>query len=541
MNSTIKVLAFTPKVFLGSPIKNVQVISNCLEVAQTHSAKMVLFPKDALKGASLGDLAHFSNMISYENMALNMLLEQSKNYSFGIILGKNDEVLYILGGVIQKVFKNEPVIIDGIQYMSVANPALALGFFETLHQIKEISKLYPVVYASAGYGESTTDTVPDGVSLIAQKGEILAQNQGVYGENFGKIVDFSYIEAEITPFYTPLGTPDIKDGVKELDNKAPFLPCDKSLYSEFAENIFHIQVASLVRRMEHIGAKTAVVAVSGGLDSALAILVAKKAVKLLGLPPESLIAITLPCFGTTGRTLKNAQGLMAATTPNNRTIVIKDSVLQHFNDLEHDQNDHSVVFENAQARERTQIGLDLANKYNGIFVGTGDLSELCLGFTTFSGDHMSMYGVNGGLPKTIVRFVVNHLAHTEEFSEEAPYLLDILDTPISPELLPPSDDVMSQKTESILGSYDLHDYVTYHFLNGKHTDDIVTGAISAFSDIYDEETIKKTIKTYFKRFVSQQFKRNCSPDGVSVLGLSLSPRGGLEMPSDMFSDIFDIR
>ena len=540
MTSRIKVMACTPRVFLGSPYKNIQKITDCIENAKSKNVQMILFPESALTGATLGDLAYFPNMLEREEDALNMLISVSCDYNGGIVIGQKDKVLYIKAGNIQKVFENEPAIIDGVQYIPAANPAEALGFHKTVEQISEMSKICPVVYASAGYGESTTDTVPDGVMVIAEKGHVVAQNSGVYGENFGRIREFAFIVADVTPGYMPEGTPKVKNYEPDLTVKAPFLPLDVKLHDEFARDIFHIQVASLVRRMEHINAKCAVVAVSGGLDSTLAVLVAKQAVKVLGLPEEAFMAITLPCFGTTGRTLKNARGLMAAATPNNRTIIIGDAVKQHFKDIEHAIDDYSVVFENAQARERTQIALDLANKHGGVMVGTGDMSELCLGFTTFAGDHMSMYGVNGGLPKTIVRFVTKYLADTPEFAKEAPFLKDILDTPISPELLPPSDDVMSQKTEKILGSYDLHDYVMYHILTGKNTKDIYAGALKAFGSEYPEEEIKNTLNTFFRRFVTQQFKRNCLPDGVSVLGMSVSPRGGLDMPSDMLGDVFGI-
>lgn len=540
MDARIRVLACTPKVFLGSPFKNIQKIIECIENAKAKSAKMVLFPKCALTGATLGDLYDFPNMKEREEDALQLLLKASESFDGGIVIGKRDEDLYIYRGIIQKVFKNEPVIIDGVQYIPAANPAEALGLHRTLSQISQMSKLCPIVYASAGYGESTTDTVPDGVMVIAERGEVLAKLDGVYGENCGRLCDYAFIIADVTPGYDPVGMPKFTEDEADLSVKNPFMPIEKKLYDEFARDIFRIQTAGLARRMEHIGARCAVVAVSGGLDSALALLVAKNAVKILAFGDEALMAITLPCFGTTGRTLKNARGLMAAATPNNRTIIIGDAVNQHFKDINHSKDDYSVVFENAQARERTQIALDLANKHGGVMVGTGDMSELCLGFTTFAGDHMSMYGVNGGLPKTIVRFVTNYLASTKEFSREAPYLKDILDTPISPELLPPSDDVMSQKTEKILGSYDLHDYVMYHILTGKHTKDILEGALKTFGSEYPEEEIKKTLNTFFRRFVSQQFKRSCLPDGMAVLGISVSPRGGLDMPSDMLSDVFSL-
>ena len=538
MSNFTTVCTFTPRVFLGNPFKNAQRIIECMDHAKEQGAQVAVFPKNPLTGDTLGDIVLFQTMATARQSGLDLILKASETNPVSVILSENDKLLYIKDGIIQKVFENSSGIVDGIFYISIANPAQAMGYEEITKVLKGTSHYTPVVYVSAGYGESTTDMVPDGVMVIARNGEILAQHQGVYGDNFGLLNRFAMCKADIEPFQ---GEPVLpQEESVSMENPTPFLPAAEKI-PQFARDIFHIQVAGLVRRMEHIGAQRAVVALSGGLDSALALLVTKKAIELLGLPKDALLAITMPCFGTTGRTLNNAQGLMAATGAECRTISIQDSVLQHFKDIGHEKDDHSVVFENAQARMRTQIGLDLANKLNGLFVGTGDLSELVLGFTTFSGDHLSMYGVNGGLPKTIVRLVTNYLAeHDPSFAAEKPYLLDILDTPISPELLPPKDDVMSQKTESILGSYDLHDYGIYHLLHGAHVQEIYEGALKAFNGRYSPEDIKKTLSTLFRRFVSQQFKRSCLPDGPSVLDVSVSPRGGLQMPSDMLADLFTL-
>lgn len=535
MNKITTVCAFTPRVFLGNPYKNAQRILECMEQAHSQGADVAVFPQNALTGDTLGDIARFQTMAEARKSALDLVVKASETIAVGVIFAENDNLLYILNGIIRNVSKNNCGTVDGIFYISTANPAQAMGYHEIEQAVRNTSHSMPVVYVSAGYGESTTDSVPDGVMMIARDGRILAEHTGVYGDSYGLLTRHATCTAQIEPWQ---GSPSMpEETAVTLDNPTPFLPQADQLCA-FARNIFHIQVAGLVRRMEHTGAKCAVVALSGGLDSALALLVAKKTVALLGLPPTALMAITMPCFGTTGRTLNNAQGLMAATGAECRTISIKDSVLQHFADIGHSPDDHSVVFENAQARERTQIGLDLANKHGGIFVGTGDLSELVLGFTTFSGDHLSMYGVNGGLPKTIVRLVTQYMAQEPEFAAEKPFLLDILDTPISPELLPPADDVMSQKTESILGSYDVHDYGIYHLLSGVDIGDIYEGAQQAFAGKYSPEDLQKTLSTLFRRFVTQQFKRSCLPDGPGVFHLSVSPRGGLHMPSDMAADLF---
>jgi len=294
-----------------------------------------------------------------------------------------------------------------------------------------------------------------------------------------------------------------------------------------------IAAMGLKKRLEHTGARTAVVGLSGGLDSTLAILITALAMKLLGRPSTDILAITMPCFGTTDRTRDNAVELAERLGCTLRRIDIGEAVSVHFRDIGQPMDKHDVTFENAQARERTQVLMDVANQEGGLVIGTGDLSELALGWATYNGDHMSMYGVNGGIPKTLVRHLVRYYADTCESKELKGVLLDVLDTPVSPELLPPVDGTISQKTEDLVGPYELHDFFLYYLLRfGFGPEKIFCMACYTFDGEYDEETIRKWLKTFCRRFFTQQFKRSCLPDGPKVGSIGVSPRGDLRMPSD---------
>ena len=303
--------------------------------------------------------------------------------------------------------------------------------------------------------------------------------------------------------------------------------------AERCEEIVNIQALGLKKRLSHIHATTAVVGISGGLDSTLALLITVRAFDMLGLDRKGVIGITMPCFGTTDRTYRNAISLMEALHITVREIPIREAVTVHLKDIGHAADDHNVTYENAQARERTQVLMDVANDLNGLVVGTGDLSELALGWATYNGDHMSMYGVNGSIPKTLVRYLVRYFADETEDEKLKKTLLDVLDTPVSPELLPAEDGKISQKTEDIVGPYELHDFFLYHMMRfGYMPSKIYRMAVYAFAGKYDEETILKWLKTFYWRFFSQQFKRSCLPDGPKVGSVALSPRGDLRMPSD---------
>ncbi|MBQ2250884.1 MAG: NAD(+) synthase, partial [Lachnospiraceae bacterium] len=325
---------------------------------------------------------------------------------------------------------------------------------------------------------------------------------------------------------------------EELDldrfiDPAPFVPSDAATRDERCEEILTIQAMGLKKRLAHTGCKNAVIGISGGLDSTLALLVMAKAFDMLNIPRENILSVTMPCFGTTDRTYNNACILTHKLGAELKEVVIKEAVNVHFRDLGHDSNVHDVTYENSQARERTQVLMDLANKYNGMVVGTGDMSELALGWATYNGDHMSMYGVNASVPKTLVRHLVRYYADTCGDEELKAVLYDILDTPVSPELLPPTEGEISQKTEDLVGPYELHDFFMYYILRyGYRPSKIFRLAKIAFKGEYSDEIIYKWLNTFYRRFFAQQFKRSCLPDGPKVGSVAVSPRGDLRMPSD---------
>lgn len=401
------------------------------------------------------------------------------------------------------------------------------------------------IYASAGEGESTTDLVFGGHHLICENGSLLNeakrfQNETIYGE-----IDIERMVGERRRMSTyeieeDLDYLTIRYGMKESEapleryiDPAPFVPNNQEERVRRCEEILTIQYMGLKKRMEHTGCKSAVIGISGGLDSTLALLVAAKAVDALGLSRDCITAVTMPCFGTTDRTYTNACELTKRLGANLREVDIKEAVSLHFRDIGHDKELHNVTYENSQARERTQVLMDVANQTNGMVIGTGDMSELALGWATYNGDHMSMYGVNASVPKTLVRHLVRYYADTCGDEKLSGILLDILDTPVSPELLPPKDGVISQKTEDLVGPYELHDFYLYYLLRfGFAPDKIYMLAREAFAKEYDDETILKWLKTFYRRFFSQQFKRSCLPDGPKVGSVAVSPRGDLRMPSD---------
>ena len=401
------------------------------------------------------------------------------------------------------------------------------------------------VMASAGEGESTQDGVFGGYHLIAENGLLLAQSERFVNDTVYSDVDISRIATERVKnaSYISTGCEDynrvefaLSYKVNTLDRvfaASPFVPKDDKKRTERCEEIFAIQANALKKRMEHTKCNSAVIGVSGGLDSTLAMLVIAKAFDLLGLKRSNIRAVTMPCFGTTDRTYDNACQLTKALGCTLQEVDIKKAVTQHLSDIGQDMDNHDVTYENAQARERTQVLMDIANQCNGMVIGTGDLSELALGWATYNGDHMSMYGVNGAIPKTLVRHLVRYYADTCEDAKLSHVLLDVLDTPVSPELLPPVDGVISQKTEDLVGPYELHDFFLYYMLRcGFSPAKIYRIAKLTFADEYDDATILKWLKKFYWRFFSQQFKRSCLPDGPKVGSVGVSPRGDLHMPSD---------
>ena len=466
-------------------------------------------------------------------------------------------------------------------------------------------------YANAGDGESTTDLVFGGQDIIAENGSVVTEgkrfNTGLYIADVDlqritqerarmttfpdiddalrdeySIVKFRFAEAATRVAPKTLAgqlAADAADLRRYVDPK-PFVPSGAAERNARCDEIFTIQALGLKKRLEHTGCQSAVIGISGGLDSTLALLVIARAFDMLGLPRENIISVTMPAFGTTDRTYNNAVTLTRLLHATLREINIKAAVLQHFQDIGHDPEDHSVVYENAQARERTQILMDIANQSNGIVIGTGDLSELALGWATYNADHMSMYGVNAGVPKTLVRYLVKFVADTSEDADLARCLNDIFDTPVSPELLPPTGDgQISQKTEDLVGPYELHDFFLYQILRyGFSPRKVYALALHAFSaenqakkhaksgvtaksdagvqparevmtaaagtlaagqaEVYDAATILKWLRKFYWRFFSQQFKRSCLPDGPKVGSIAVSPRGDLRMPSDAVVQIW---
>lgn len=431
------------------------------------------------------------------------------------------------------------------------------------------------VYASSGVHESTTDLVFGGHNLIAENGSVLSESslfernssiiygdldyerikfERSYGQNFEESTSaYSSRTAFEKVVLSPVRFLDVnKDALHRQYQKNPFVPSDPANVDQRCKEIFSIQAAGFAKRMEHTRSRKAIVGISGGLDSTLALLVCAETFKLIGKDPKDIIAVTMPGFGTTGKTYNNAQTIMKLLGTDMREISIREAVLQHFSDIGHNPSCHDVTYENSQARERTQILMDIANKEGGLVVGTGDLSEVALGWSTYNGDHMSMYGVNASVPKTLVRFVIkwvmdNRLSGPNEekgFSLDNDLLRrtlqDIMDTPISPELLPPDETgEIAQKTEDTVGPYILHDFFMFYTIRyGMSPKKLLYIARTTFADEYSEEFIKKWLIVFYRRFFSQQFKRSCIPDGPKVGSVSLSPRGDWRMPSDADSSVW---
>lgn len=401
------------------------------------------------------------------------------------------------------------------------------------------------ICSCSGEGESTQDLVCGGTHLIAENGKILARKQSFCGEILYGDLDLHDLSAErrrrqfaagetVPEYVTVPFALDVEETV--LDRKfcgTPFVPENAEEREKRCEKIIHIQSCGLKKRYEHTGCRTAVLGVSGGLDSTLALLVTARTFDLLGLDRKNIYAVTMPCFGTTDRTYENACKLARILGTTLKEIDIREAVRIHFRDIGQDAENRDVTYENSQARERTQVLMDLANRTGGLVIGTGDLSELALGWATYNGDHMSMYGVNSGVPKTLLRYLVGYFAEHSENAGLTSVLQDILDTPVSPELLPPENGVISQKTEETVGPYELHDFFLYYMLRkGYEPAKVYRVAKEAFRGKYDEETVLRWLRVFYRRFFAQQFKRSCLPDGPQAGSVSLSPRSTLRMPSD---------
>lgn len=433
----------------------------------------------------------------------------------------------------------------------ICNPSASVeitakeGYRRQLVSSQSARTVSAYIYADAGEGESTTDVVFSGHNIICENGTILTESRRFTNEMVVTEIDLKKLSVERRRMNTYETTGregytvvafDLEEEKTELSREfspTPFIPKDEAQRTERCEEIFYLQAMGLKKRLLHTHCDTAVIGLSGGLDSTLALLVTVRAFDMAGLDRKGILGITMPGFGTTDRTYQNALKMAKTLGVSLKEISIVKAVEQHFQDIEQDKTLHDVTYENSQARERTQILMDMANKWNGLVIGTGDLSEMALGFSTYNGDHMSMYAVNVSIPKTLVRHLVRYVADTAEEQELKAVLSDVLDTPVSPELLPAENGEITQKTEEVVGPYELHDFFLYYMMRfGFSPTKIYRIAVQAFDTVYEKSVILKWLKKFYWRFFSQQFKRSCVPDGPKVGTVALSPRGDWRMPSD---------
>ena len=511
----MKLAVATPRIYLADVEKNYSQAVEMLDKAVQQGARMIVFPPHFLTGATCGVLSSQELLASAEKNAFEDLQKMASE--------KGVEVV------------SESCSTVDMEIMCVSVLEMVTRYRKVKEQlaVKSAAERKAYVYCPSGYGESSAEGVYAGGSLVYCNGRLLAA-----GERFSR--EGTMVFAEIDTSAEPANVPRLQDESEESATlrRHPFVPDDPEELGARCDDILQIQTTGLVSRMEFINAKSAVIGISGGLDSTLALLVTCLAFDTLDIPRQNIIAVTMPGLGTSKRTKGNALALMEALGVTSREISIVAAVEQHFKDIGHDPSNRNVTYENAQARERTQILMDLANDYGAFVVGTGDLSEIALGWCTFNGDHISNYGVNCGVPKTLMREIVRHAAMTR-FEVCKDVLLDIVDTPVSPELVPGNDGEIGQKTEEVIGPYELHDFFLYHFVRrGKTPRQIFRDAWQAFYYQYDEETLKACLRTFIRRFFGQQFKRSCSPEGPCVGSVSLSPRSSWPMPSDAFSSLW---
>ena len=538
-------------IVFGAPVLHNNALYNCAIVM--HRGTIVgIVPKKILKSGMSNELRWFmsgnalpcnatAKIAGQEAPILSNTVFTTDSYSFGIEIG--DESLAPLAPGASLATCGADIILN-----PSASGELADSNRQTKSRIEADSLRYKSGYmhANSGWGESTSHSAYAGYNAIAECGEIIAQ-----GERFITASRFTIADIDIekirnrrrgdsnftnnTICHTRVEQiADTNAEPERTFNTHPFIPTGDTA-PERLEEIFMIQATALAQRIKHTRAATCVIGISGGLDSTLALLVTDNACRLAGKSSKDIIAITMPGFGTSGRTYNNAIKLMENMGVTIKEISIKEACIQHFKDIEHDIDIHDVTYENSQARERTQILMDIANRMNGIVIGTGDLSELALGWATYNGDHMSMYGVNASIPKTLMQHLVRHVAMNSNNAEVKTTLLDIIDTPISPELIPADNNGnIKQKTEDLVGPYELHDFFLYNFIrNGFTPEKIYFMAQKAFKGIHDAETIKKWLTTFMRRFFMQQFKRSCMPDGPITGHCNLSPQGGWIMPADI--------
>lgn len=568
-----KIAAISPKLKVGNVTENCNEIINMIEKAKAKNAEIIVFPELCVCGTTCGDLFLQELLIEACHNGIRKICQATRDYKGCVVIGApienkgklfNCGLVISNGKVIYSVAKSNLSLnekrwfADGKEF-EYENSAqlpfyLVIGesSFENIESDfvinisavgSEVTKYKYMkncvghlgcgfVYVSASAGESTTDAVYSGACLIAENGKILAE-----GKRFSFDSEMTISEININNCTCKSTLNEVKNVRVNSNNPHPFVPTNKNELAERCEEILAIQSTGLAKRMLHTHTQKLVLGISGGLDSTLALLVAVKTMKKLGYSAEDIICITMPGFGTTDLTYTNACKLVKAVGATLKEISIKNACLLHFEDIGHDSEIHDVTYENTQARERTQILMDYANKIGALLVGTGDLSELALGWCTYNGDHMSMYGVNASVPKTLMQHLVRYVADNSD-ENTAKILYSVLDTPISPELLPPDKNgKMEQKTENTLGPYEVHDYYLYHFVrHGAKPEKLLLTAKQAFKGVYAEEELRRWLKTFLRRFFISQFKRSCSPDGPKVGSVSLSPRGAWIMPSDACFD-----
>ena len=542
----LKVAAATPRVWLADPARNASEIIRLVGEAAGEGADIVVFPEFSVTGATCGDLFRQDLLLEAAGDAVRKIARETAGLDTTAVVGfpvpaeggYASGVAVVRGG---EVFDSDPrfTVVTGDSFpedlpdgASLVLHLAAVPEMVTLHAKRKRSLAAltyrtgtAYVYCAAGYGESTGDAVYAGPSLIYQKGRLLAENSRF---QTGSGIIYAQIDPAAEAF-----EPAVAPAVPAV-NPHPFVPADPDVLASRCDEILSIQTVALRTRLEHVGSRTAVLGISGGLDSTLALLVTAATFDSLGKDRKDIIAVTMPGFGTSTRTHTNASALMAALGVTAREIPIGAAVSQHFSDIGHDPDDHNVTFENAQARERTQILMDIANDTDGLVVGTGDLSEIALGWCTYNGDHMANYTVNADVPKTIMQAMVRWAA-VNRFPEARETLLDIVDTPISPELTPVDEHGnIKQKTEDLVGPYELHDFFLYHLVrHARRPREIRALAVEAFAGRYDEATVDRWLRKFLWRFFSQQFKRSCSPEGPRVGSVCLSPRGAWAAPSDV--------
>ncbi|QCX33922.1 NAD(+) synthase [Caloramator sp. E03] len=549
-------------IFIGAPFLSGQFLFNC--AIAIHKGKLLgIVPKTYIP--NYGEYYEKRWFASSKDVSFEEVYFLDENVPFGNILFQDENIKELCVGA--EICEDLWAAIPPSSYQALAGASIIVNLSASNELInkalyrKELVKqqsgrlICGYVYSSSGVYESTTDLVFSGHIMIAENGSILKE-----GERFKRDSELIIADIDIqrllaerrknltfkdsntnTIYRKVMFNMEIKEGSKLLRyvDPHPFVPSSTLEREDRCREIFNIQVAGLAKRIEHTGLKKLVIGVSGGLDSTLALLVAVKTFKELDISNKNIITITMPGFGTTDRTYNNTIELCKSLGTDFREINIKEACLLHFKDISHDADKLDITYENVQARERTQILMDIANKEGGLVVGTGDLSEIALGWSTYNGDHMSMYAVNCSVPKTLVRYLVGYVAEREMDKKTSNILVDILNTPVSPELLPAKEGEISQKTEDIIGPYELHDFFLYHFIKySAPPKKILYLAQEAFEDKYSKDEISKWLKIFYKRFFIQQFKRSCIPDGPKVGTISLSPRGDWRMPSDASSDIW---